>query len=182
VIGGGPGLLHIYDADDLLIDVTASVRNFGIPGLSVKRIHQVPVHGGKVGLLTELDNLVKTGRSFRRALFETHGSTGAISFGGEKVTGDTFRTLYNNRGYERIFNYMWARIYFNGCNVADDPKGWDFLDAAGKVFLRLGGGTTFASTGVGRPIIFTGHVHHFGSDTYYSLWAPGGHFVGHSKD
>jgi hypothetical protein len=169
--------LHIYDADDFMIDLTASVRR-----AESWNIHPVPVHGGKIGLRTALDELVKDGWQFQRALFETHGSSGSIAFGGQSITGNTFRTYYAGRGYERIFSYWFCRIYFNGCNVADDPGGWDFLDAAGAIFLRIGGGTVFGQTGSGRPIIFTGHIHHFRSSTSYSVWWPGGKFLGHDVE
>jgi hypothetical protein len=174
-------LLHIYDPTDIMIALTASVRRFNTPWLT-GNLYQVPVHNGRVGLLNALDELVRKRKEFARAIFETHGSSGSISFGGERITGDTFRTFYNNRGYEKLFPYLWSRIYFNGCNVADNPNGWDFLDGAGSVFLKLGGGFVFAQTDVGRPVIFTGHVVHFGDSTFYSLWAPGGVFLGHSVD
>jgi len=174
-------LLHIYDADDLSVDFTASVRStLTLYGRTF--IHKVPIHDGKFGLRTALDKLVKDGRQFSRALFETHGSSGRIYFGDDAISGDTFRTYYAGRGYESIFSYLFCRIYFNGCNVADDPNGWDLLDAAGSVFLRRGGGSVFAQTQIGRPIILTGHVHHFGSSTHYSRWAPGGVFLGHDVE
>ena len=174
-------LLHIYDASDNMIIATAFVRRNHPMKSMLDYVHAVPVEGEKAGLRAALDELVSTDTQFGRALFETHGSTGAIYFGGEAVTGADFRG-WAGRGYERIFSYLWARIYFNGCNVADSPNGWDFLDGAGSIFLKRGGGTTFAQTGVGRPIIFSGHVHHFGSSTAYSLWAPGGVFTGHDVD
>jgi len=181
MIPGPSRLLHIYDADALSIALTASARrNPRLPGLSLPtNIYPVPIHGGRHGLLIALDKLVKDGQSFSRALFETHGSSGSIYFGGESITGDTFRTFYNARGYDRLFSYLFCRIYFNGCSVADNPYGWDLLDAAGAVFLRLGGGAVFAQTEPGYPNFFNGHVYHFGSFTSYSVWAPGGMFLGH---
>jgi hypothetical protein len=173
-----PPLLHIYDPTDLLISLTASVRRFNTPWLT-GNLTQLPIRNGLVGLLNALDDLVSKRREFARCIFETHGESGTIYFGRERITGDTFRTFYNKRGYEKLFPYLWSRIYFNGCNIADIPNGWDFLDGAGSVFLKLGGGSTFAQTEVGRPVIFTGHVVHFGASTHYSRWAPGGLFLGH---
>lgn len=175
-------LLHIYDADDFSIDLTASIRRNNPFRSMLDVVYAVPIHDGKLGLRNALDELVSNGQEFGSALFETHGSTGAIYFGGQAVTGHDFRGYFAGRGYERIFSYLWARIYFNGCNVADAPNGWEFLDGAGSLFLKRGGGTAFAQTKVGRPIFFTGHVHHFGSSTSYSLWAPGGVFAGHDVD
>jgi hypothetical protein len=178
----GSTLLHIYDADDFSIDLTASVRRNSPFTSMLDRVHAVPVHGGFEGLFRALDDLVKDGRRFSRALFETHGSTGKIYFGGDEISGRTFKLSFAGRSYHTIFPFMNTRIYFNGCNVADEPEGWDFLDSAGGLFLRTGGGVTFAQTGLGRPIIVTGHVHHFGSSTSYSAWAPGGYFLGHVTD
>lgn len=168
-------LLHIYDADDLSVDLTASVRRYR------EWTYRVPIHDGKLGLRNALDALVSEGKQFSHALFETHGNVGQIFFGNQAVTGNHFRTYFAGRGYEKIFSYLWARIYLNGCNVMDDPFGWDLLDAAGSVFLKRGGGTVFAQAGAGRPLIFSGHVHHFGK-TSYSVWAPGGVFTGHNVD
>jgi hypothetical protein len=173
-----PRLLHIYDADSLFIDLTASIRRNKLWGRP--NVYNVPIHDGELGLRTALDKLVKTSQQFGLALFETHASSGAISFGKDSITGHVLRT-YAGRGYERIFPYYFSRIYFNGCNVADSPDVWDFLDAAGGLFLRLGGGVAFAQTGAGHPILLTGHVYHFGS-TAYSTWAPGGVFTGHKVE
>ena len=179
----GSTLLHVYDTTDFMIDLTASFRNLSIPGLGPgKNIHQVPVTDGILGLREALDKLVKDGLSFSRALFETHGHSGSIAFAGEPIDGKTWKSYFSGRGYENIFCYYYSRIYFNGCNVADDPYGWDFLDGAGSVFLKLGGGVTFAQTGVGRPILYTGHIVHFDANTRYSLWAPGGTFLGHNQE
>ena len=170
-------LLHIYDANDFSIDLTASIRRFWS---APKEIYRVPVYG-YLELLEALDKLVRDRRQFARALFETHGSSGAIYFGGDSIDAKRMRHL-TSRGYDRIFSFLWCRIYFNGCNVADDPDGWDFLDAAGNVFLKRGGGHVFAQTKKGYGIPLNGHVHHFSSTTAYSVWAPGGVFAGHVED
>jgi len=172
-------LLHIYDASDLSIDSTAAIRRLWS---APQNIHRVPVYG-YVDLLDKLNELVRDGREYPRALFETHGSSGAIYFGNDKINANMMKHNFAGKGYDRIFPYLWSRIYFNGCNVADDPDGWDFLDAAGSVFLRRGGGIVFAQTEVGRPIVLpAGHVHHFGATTAYSVWMPGGYFAGHQED
>jgi len=98
------------------------------------------------------------------------------------IDGDTWRNYLADRGYERIFSYWHCRIYFNGCNIADNPKCWDFLDAAGSVFLKRGGGIVFAQTKVGRTMMLTGHVIHFDAETKRSVWSPGGLFLGHNVE
>ena len=180
MIPGPPRLLHIYDASSFSIAWTASTRRNTL--WSRPNIYPVPINGGSYDLLIALDKLLKGRQEFSRALFETHGSSGAIFFGSDRITGATWKSFFNGRGYEKIFPYYHSRIYFNGCNVADDPHGWNFLDGAGSVFLKMAGGVAFAQTEVGRPIVITGHVVHFGGKTAYSTWAPGGTFLGHSID
>jgi hypothetical protein len=165
---GGLPLLHIYDASDFSIAATASVRR----NFMAENIYPIAInakHGGMIELMGELDKLRDDGKKFQRGLFETHGGPGLITFGGARITAKTLTNYFSRRGYERIFPYYGSKIYFNGCNVADssqkDPqKGWEFLDAAGSVFLKLGGGFTMAQTGAGYPIIFTGHVIRFPGD------------------
>jgi hypothetical protein len=170
-----PTLLHIYDSSDLMIDFTSSIRMvFGMD-----RVHRIAVPG-RFDLVDAIDELVAKDMTFNRCLFYTHGSSGSIRFGRDRIDGNVFRG-WSSRGWNRLFAYH-SRIYFNGCNVADDPWGWDFLDGAGKCFLSRAGGVTFAQTGVGRPIIFTGHIVHFGAKVCKSVWAPGGLFVGHSVE
>jgi hypothetical protein len=145
-------------------------------------VYPVPIDDGVAGLQRALDSLVSEGKTFARCLFETHGNVGRIAFNGQRLDANGLNAWFANRGYEKIFPYLWTRIYFNGCNISDNNGGWDFLDAAGRIFLRLGGGTTFAQTGAGRIPpwgLLTGHIYHFGADTCYSFWLPGGQFNGH---
>jgi hypothetical protein len=174
-------VLHIYDCSDYLIAATAAARR----NIMGENTYPVAVNG--INDLTEaLDKLRDGDHEFRRALFETHGSPGTIYFGGEPINAKTWKTSFAGRGYERIFPYYLCKILFNGCRVAEDgknEKGWDFLDAAGSVFLKIGGGVTMAQTGVGHPIILTGHIRHSGDDSaFYSTWAPGGTFLGHEVE
>jgi hypothetical protein len=177
-------LLHIYDASDLSIRYTAWARRHE-DLLASFMVYPVPIDNGVAGLQRALDELVSDRKTFARCLFETHGNAGRIYFNGEKLDATALSARFANRGYEKIFPYPFSRIYFNGCDISDDNGGWDFLDAAGRIFLRLGGGTTFAQTGLGRIPpwgLFTGHIYHFGANTCYSLWLPGGRFISHRCD
>ena len=89
--------------------------------------------------------------SFPRPL-QTHGNVGQIFFGTKLSLVITSGPISPVADMKRS-SYLWARIYLNGCNVMDDPFGWDLLDAAGSVFLKRGGGTVFAQAGAGRPLI-----------------------------
>ncbi len=170
-------LLHIYDAEDMMIRAGALVRW----GWNMD-IHRVPIYGGQEALKVALDELVADGKEYTHALFETHGNSGVIFFNGQALNAEKLRTTYTGMGYEKIFPFWNTRIYFNGCNVADDPNGWEFLDAAGRIFLQKGGGVTFAATELGRMILLTGHIYHIGSRTSYSVFLPGGHLWGHVND
>ena len=82
-----------------------------------------------------------------------------------------------NRYYERLCP-SYTRVYFNGCNVASDATGWQFLTAFGGIFLRTAGGETFGHTSLGLelPVYswLTGHVVHLAGDTRTIYFAPGG--------
>jgi hypothetical protein len=111
---------------------------------------------------------------------------GDIYFDDEAVDSGNLKSFFANRAYEKIFPYFHSRIYFNGCNVADDPSGWDFLDTAGSIFLKMFGGVTFAQTKPGYVLpawsSLTGHVAHLFADTCYSVILPGGRVSGHVKE
>jgi hypothetical protein len=60
---------------------------------------------------------------------------------------------------------MNARVYFNGCNVAEGHEGWKFLEAAAATFLTSVGGEVFGQTSLGESNPFSGHVVHFWGTT-----------------
>jgi hypothetical protein len=179
-------LLHIYDAESYSIRATAwSRRNENI--LATVMVYPVPIEGGRGGLRPALDKVLKEGATFQRCLVETHGNVGRIAFDDEKVDAIDVAQLLGNRGYENIFpNPMVNKIYFNGCYIADNGGGWEFLDAVGRVFLRKSGGVVMAQTGAGRVLpgwsLLTGHVTHIGADTCYSYILPGGVVGSHKTE
>lgn len=179
-------LLVIYDADDWLTRSTGRMRDAD---------ESVGVTGGVKGLMQVLDQFVADKRVFARAVIQTHGNDGCIFFGnqaGNKQIDVNVLKTFAGRKYDSLFGYN-ARIYFNGCTVANGDKGWNFLETAGSVFLRRMGGTTFGHTKLGRPLIpvvagmfggvagmvfwwkSKGHVIHVNGDTRYVYTAPGGH-------
>lgn len=146
-------LLHVFDASDWRIRQTAGARG---------EVHRLPVTSG-AELLTQLDALKGAGKHFSRILFETHGSPGRISFGNRYIDATWVRSLIP-RGYTSLTTRN-ARVYFNGCNVAEGDGGWDFLEAAVELFLTPGGGEVFGQTSVGFGNPFNGHVVHLWGDT-----------------
>ncbi len=178
-------LVQIYDADDGLMRWTGKNRGDAEP---------VGVTGGVGGLKRVLDRLVLEKRVFGRAIFHTHGNKGFVAFGNRSdnkhVTAKVLTSEFAGRQYERLFTYN-ARIYFNGCTVAGGDEGWDFLEAAGSIFLGGLGGTTFGHTSKGYPVTYDvltflsgvatgrvlwevrGHSPHFSGNTRYVYTAPG---------
>jgi hypothetical protein len=122
---------------------------------------------------------------------DADGGPARIYFGGEPLNFSNM-PIYLNPGLqlEKIFPLP-SRIYFNGAHIADPPTRlyrrkprepdvdgtvWDFLDAAAQIFLKRGGGVTFASSGM---TINLGRRHHILSDTCWSHWGPRGQFLKH---
>jgi len=141
-------LLHIFDSSDSRIVQTANRRGV---------VAQLPIADGN-DLAPALDRLVAAGSRFDRILFETHGSPGSIYFGGRSLCASWWRGA-TSRNYTNLTTTN-ARVYFNGCNVAEGPSGWEFLEAAGTVLLTPGGGEVFGQTSVGFGNPFNGHVVH----------------------
>jgi hypothetical protein len=150
-------LLHIYDASDSDIVQTVGARTYsgsrdtcGIPNAAD-------------GLVKSFDSVRASGKVYDHVLFETHGSPGAIYFGGYQCNAVWLRAV-KPRGYTVITTSN-ARVYFNGCNVAADKAGWDFLEAAAEVFLTPGGGEVFGQTSLGFANPINGHVIHLWGST-----------------
>jgi hypothetical protein len=178
-------LLFIYDAD---------AEPGGYVNSPDLKVRYVPVRGGLSGLQTALAELVQKGETYQHCVVEADGAPGKVFFGGEAMNFSNMPIYLNpGLGLERIFPLP-SRIYFNGDHIADPlirsrykwpgkvedlpdtGTGWDFLDAAAKIFLKRGGGVTFASSGM---TIGHGHRYHILSDTCWSLWGPGGKFLEH---
>ena len=138
-----PDLLEIYDDDSLLMSHNAWART----GLD---LYQLGIKNGKDGLIKSLDKLLLEHKTFKRVLFNTHGNEGMILFKNQPIDAAWLKGLRGRR-YERLFLFPKTRMYFAGCNVAEGTRGWNFLEAAGQTFLRIGGGVVFASTG-GSPL------------------------------
>jgi hypothetical protein len=149
-------LLHIYDSSDWTIRYTSSVRGV------VSQVAASDVND----LATQLDGLVNScseDSPFDRILFETHGSPGLISFGDQAIDASWLRGMIPHQ-YTMLATRN-ARVYFNGCNVAEGQAGWLFLEAAAALFLTPGGGQVFGQTSMGFANPFNGHVVHLWGDT-----------------
>ncbi|HVM86761.1 MAG TPA: DUF4347 domain-containing protein [Puia sp.] len=158
-------LLHIYDSTDSGIVGTVNSRNY--PGTRI--VCEVD-SANSSQLYKILDNLASSSTRADAILFETHGSPGNIFFGGVAYNAAYFSTLMS-RNYDSILmNSPAPKIYFNGCNVAENDVGWEFLITTGKLFLpKTKSGQSIGHTSLGFEIplysFFTGHVVHLFGDT-----------------
>jgi hypothetical protein len=137
-------LLFLYDGD-----MDWAARSIGRPDADLA----IAVKGGVIGLKNLFDRFLSEGRTFKRVMFETEGGAGAIFFGEEKGNSQIDSSVLSKTfvGYQALFPNP-ARMYFSGCNVADKEEGWRFLETAGRVFFRRGGGVTFGWTSKGFAV------------------------------
>src|SRR5215471_17478102 len=132
-------------------------------------------------LINRLDGLVRQGAVFDRALFQTHGDSGGIYLGETFVNGWELAKSFGR--HWMLFSGSRAKIYFDGCNVAQDPDGWDFLIAAGQTLLRSAGGYTLGYTSMGSAMpgflpFIGGHTVHFYGQLRVMQFGPGGLAMG----
>ncbi len=141
---GKTGRLCVYDSED---ENSRDIAN--------GRDADLYLGADSVGALQSgLDRALAAGHTFRRVVFDTHGSEGSIYFGKGKLNTGTMRKFLSARGYERLFpNY--SRMYFSGCNISDDETGWRFLEEANEIFFSSGGGVSLAYTSVGIAVRWT---------------------------
>jgi hypothetical protein len=157
------GLLHIYDDDDWTMHFMTQRKDAETV---------IPVKGGALKMVEHLDRIVASRRVYDRIVFETHGAPGKIGMGKHVINARWLRSLSNRHyGY---FCDVGARLYFNGCNVAEGDEGWDFLRAAAEVFLISRGGVCFGHTSIGWSDPLTGHVVHPWGDTRHVVMMQGG--------
>ena len=157
------GLLHIFDSSDSGIVETAS-----------KRVSECRLPISKVAdLKGALDRLKGDGKVFDRILFETHGKPGKILFNHEPIDKQYWQYIH---GRYSTLTAPFTRIYFNGCNVAEDVMGWKFLEEVVDVFMNTSDGEVFAQTSYGFVPLFSSHVVHLWGKTK-TLYVKGGRIV-----
>jgi hypothetical protein len=136
--------------------------------------YSLDVDMGQARLRGQLLGLIEQGFQFRNCIFTTHGNKGVIFFGDTYITSDMWYTEFYHRHFERLFPFKDTKIYFAGCNVADGPLGWKFLEGAARSLLGTTGGVAigWTSLGLGSPI--SGHVRHLWGDTRQVMLLEGG--------
>lgn len=171
-----PRKLYVYDRESGLDRMQASGRFSASDDLVTLAV------ASKQELLDRLDELVRRREKFERGLFQTHGHGGGIWVNADFLTGQGLLNDFKPRGYSALFG-MNARLYFDGCNVAQGGAGWEFLIDAGLTFLGHSGGIVFGWTSLGTAMpgwlpFKGGHTVHFYGDLRRVEFAPGGLMVG----
>ncbi len=149
--------LHVYDTSDW-------VGRRQYEGGS-DDTYSIGISDGVAQFKSELDKLLASGKIFQKCVFTTHGNKGAIFFNHQQITAYELYKNFNAPHYEKLFPFRDVKLYFDGCNVAEGDDGWKFLEAAGRTFLRKGGGHVmgWTSAGIGLPSVIPwigGHTEH----------------------
>jgi hypothetical protein len=171
--------LYIYD------NTVASVRDM-INANDNVHTYLFPVNGGPFKLSEALAELVRTGNTYKAAIFLSHGKSGKVAFDGDELGVQQLKWYFENKGIEKLFP-RYTRMYFAGCNVAEGDEGWAFLEAAGRTLLKVGGGLVFGwtSLGVAVPSWFrpgTGNIVHLWGDVRNVTIKPGGEVEARESD
>jgi hypothetical protein len=161
------GLLCVYDADDSHTRAIGSARDAD---------YKLAVSGGIKGLTEAWKALTAQNMQFSRVVFDTHGNVGQILFTHEAVHWGNWASIFDVASAAKMFPY-YTRVYFSGCNIAEDSEGWLFLQEVGKGFCRGAAGVTFAWTSKGYVLCTswpTDHWIHGSGDVKYVVFSPGG--------
>lgn len=158
-------LLHLYAGDDVRILASADRRG---------EANRYAI-AGEDDLIVTLDGLVRSARRFDRILFDSHGGPGFIEFGDRSIHADWWRQV-EGRNWGNLTTAN-ARVYFNGCNIAQGPARWVFLEAVAAALLNPGGGEVFAHTSIGIANMFFAHVVHFTGTTRRVIAGPNGRIL-----
>ena len=164
---GDEKLLGAHDRDGNFKDRVRAYETVNLPAGNLSELHN------------GLSQLVRERKTFRRVLWNTHGSPGYLKFGAQGLTSRVLREQFAGNGYEQLFPLP-AKMYFAGCDVAGDNPGWTFLESVGRVFLHGGGYTVgWTSFGIGLEwVVFrrllTSHIVHPSGDVRHVLFLAGG--------
>ena len=145
--------------------------------------YSIDLRNGLPELITRMTELVDQGYKFKNCIFTGHGNSGVIWVGqGYQITRTTWYTKFYRKGFDRLFLNSSSRVYFAGCNVAEDPHGWAFLAAAARSLFGTTGGTAFGWTSWGFGSPFSGHERHLWGDTKAVTVLAGGEHLRYYRD
>ena len=160
-------LLSVYDTDDPFI------RNFGEHRDAERKL---AITGGLSGFEKMWKDFVDSpGAVYKRIVFDTHGNRGRIFFTHQAMDWGGAKSILGKYSYTKIFSEF-TKIYFSGCNVADDDDGWLFLQEIAKHLCRTGGGLVigWTSLGLGTRFSWPHTAKHLWGEARYVVARPGG--------
>lgn len=149
----------IYDSKDTGIGMSVSTatdyaKKYGWTAVGVGSLQE---------LRDALDAMKTNNVRLERLLVTTHGSPGSISFGGQSLSVANIGWV-TGRGYEDLFE-PGARVFLDGCNVAEGAAGSGFLRKLGETFFIKASGSIGASTSAGLGNPFGAGVFHLWGET-----------------
>jgi hypothetical protein len=118
----------------------------------------------------ELKNL--KGTKIDRMVIESHGRPGAVFLGKDTLSSTSLIRL-KGQGHEDLFEAN-ARVLLNGCNVAENAVGRQFLLDLARLFLFKGGGRVGGGTAKGYTEIGSDKVFHLTGTQVYAYINKGG--------
>lgn len=156
-----------YDSTDTGIGMSASTapdyaEKYGWTAVGIDSL---------AGLRAAFDALKSTTSKIERLLVTTHGGPGRISFGKQRLDVTNLGWI-TGRGYEDLFE-TGARVFLDGCNVAEGSAGSKFLRKLGEAFFIKVSGSIAASTSVGLGNPFGAGVYHLWGETKRLYFQPG---------
>jgi hypothetical protein len=160
-----------YDSTDTGIGMSASTA----PDYAQKYGWTAVGIGSLQELRDAFDRLKTANTRIARLLVTTHGGPGRISFGGQRLDVTNLAWI-TGRGYEEVFENG-ARVFLDGCNVAEGNAGSTFLRKLGEAFFIKVSGSIAASTSVGLGNPFGAGVYHLWGEVKRLYFAPGPRLV-----
>jgi len=144
--------LHIYNDSPAFSDRATNGRDMPAP------LTRIGCTDG-AAFDTAISGLWASGGRFDRIAIDTHGNSGAIYFGDDRIDACWWQRLASSA--PSAIGTAGGHAYFSGCNVADTEKGWEFLTEAARLIFRgvTGRATGWTSSGIANPI--NGHTLHF---------------------
>ena len=136
--------------------------------------YSMHLENGLIEMKRRMRELIEDGVTFRNCIVTGHGSSGHVKVCSDSITRRVWYDHFYRKGFDRLFPGSNGRLYFAGCNVAEDPHGWAFLAAAARSLMSNGGGSAFGWTSLGFGSLISGHERHFWGDTKAVMVSAGG--------
>ncbi len=169
---------YIYDSSELafrnMAKYNSDPNTFMIPVQSPPKAAQT---AALIFARDQLVSLLNQGTRLKSLVFVSHGRPGAIRIDDDTVDAKSLTNFFSNHSLQWLMAES-GKVYFAGCNVADEEAGWKFLEAAAQVFLSGSGGKAFGWTSYGFGFnrsfgLVPNIVHVWGRPRYVYMSADG---------